>query len=140
STMFDKMLKAVNLYDAELIECNYQLISDNDTIKEAGELKSCSDINPEDYIKKLIQGKGPKAYTCNKLYRKDIIQDIYFSKYNYSEDYLFNIRALIRASNIVTISDQLYMYVQHSQSAVNKEFSVERFDTLSAGVEVLELI
>ncbi len=68
---------------------------------------------------------GISAYSCNKIYRRDII-----SKYvirfredcSFSEDVEFNVKYCLTCNDIVYIKEPLYYYVNNSESLTHKYY------------------
>lgn len=57
----------------------------------------------------------------NKLYKKDLIKDIYFDKeYKIGEDFIFNLQVLERCERITFIEDSYYNYIVNPNSVTNK--------------------
>lgn len=56
------------------------------------------------------------AVVWNKLYRTELIRDIWFNQYLRAEDQDFNLRVYFKATNIAYIDAMLYFYVQRSCS------------------------
>ena len=57
---------------------------------------------------------------CNKLYRRNLVEDIWLEKYDRSQDVDFNIRVYMKVERAVWILRELYFYVQRSTSLAHQ--------------------
>ena len=84
-----------------------------------------SKISPADLIEDIFNAIRFDWQTVvvlwNKLYRAELIRDIWFNQYLIAEDLDFNLRVFTKASNIVYIDAMLYFYMQRSNSKKKKK-------------------
>ena len=57
---------------------------------------------------------------CNKLYRRNLVEDIWLEKYERSQDVDFNIQVYLKVERAVWILRELYFYVQRSTSLAHQ--------------------
>ena len=73
-------------------------------------------------------------YTCNVVYKKEIIEKLFFNENNethyYVEDQDFIIRALLNSHNVGYIDVELVQYVQRKGSIMNSEFNLKRLNKI----------
>ena len=67
----------------------------------------------------------------NKLYKKEILQDIYFIK-TASEDTEFNCRVYQRCNKAILINLPLYNWLQNNNSITHKEFNINNIDIINS--------
>ena len=73
-------------------------------------------------------------YTCNVVYKKEIIDKIFFNENNethyYVEDQDFIIRALLNSNKVGYINLELVQYLQRAGSIMNSEFNLKRLNKI----------
>lgn len=101
-------------------------LSDNCSIKAINSRLSI--LSKDLLIKKLLfpPKKQPDVYIYmwNKLFRKDVIEDLLFNNYSRSEDFDFNLRAFVKIRNAIWIHQPLYYYVQRPSSLIHQADSL----------------
>jgi glycosyltransferase involved in cell wall biosynthesis len=73
-------------------------------------------------------------FTCNVVYKKEIIEKVFFNENNdshyYVEDQDFVIRALLNSHKVGYIDAELIQYVQRKGSIMNSEFDIKRLNKI----------
>lgn len=70
-------------------------------------------------------------YTCNKLYKRELLGDIRFSNVLLVEDFLFNLRAFEKASRVVSIKKAYYHYVQTmANNTLSSKYNPDYFSSM----------
>jgi len=69
-----------------------------------------------------------------KLYKTDLIRDIFFPVGKYHEDVFWTYQAVARAEKISIFDTPCYFYRQRSESIMGNDFSLKRLDALEAKV------
>lgn len=64
----------------------------------------------------------------NKLFKKQLITELFRLDMHYFEDYYFNISYLCNCNKIEFIQDAYYYYVENSQDSLTKNFNEKTFD------------
>lgn len=134
----EKLLKNLQETDADICECevNYTY----------GELCTEADhpqltvFNTEQALRQLIQDGQLHQYVWNKIYRRDMIENIIFPKGKTNEDEFWTYQIFGRAQKVVKISDILYNYYQRDSSIMGTGFSLKRLDALEAKVRRQEYL
>ena len=72
----------------------------------------------EDLIAGLLSSKDDRfyVYMWNKLYRRELIKDIYSRNYARSQDYDVNFRIFLQVEKAILIDNDLYYWFQHCGS------------------------
>lgn len=73
------------------------------------------EIPQEIWISSLITHKINRN-VWNKLYRKELIEDIYNNNFPRAQDFDYNIRVFLKAENVVAIHREMYFWVQRPTS------------------------
>ena len=96
---------------------------DNDTNPP---YNSCGDpetavLSKDDLVQGLfIKGDVPLIYCTNKLYRKDLLEDLWFGDYTRNEDFDFNYRIFLRTGKAFFVDLPLYRWNQRSESLTHQ--------------------
>lgn len=95
--MFEKMLNRAFDTGADIIICD---------------ILKCNSDGTQEYIDSTIQSNYLSAAgsACNKVFRRDIVEDIKFSEGLKYEDFAFSAKVLVNSSEIVYLREALYFY------------------------------
>jgi len=126
-----------NLYNAlisakaDLSICNYKYVDEEGTTIDRrikSPIKDETLTSDEAYERIVGYGYSYYVTAVNKLYKRNIFNNVRFPMGKLHEDE-FTVHHIFSECNTITIiSEVLYMYVQRSDSIMNKSFSVERLD------------
>ena len=106
-------------------------------------LINSSDINLQEFTGKealaaLIDETPLKQTVWNKLYRRNVIENMEFEFGKVHEDEFWTYQVFARAGKIVFIDVELYYYFQRSNSIMGCDFSLERLDAIEGRYRRLE--
>ena len=68
----------------------------------------------------------------NKIYKREIVDQLYFEKGKYNEDEFWTYQVVEKAEKIVQIEDVGYYYFFREDSIINETYSIRRLDALEA--------
>lgn len=117
--ILEKLLKELLLQDAEIAVCNlvYEYEDQREPVKKNYQIREISTVSSREFITWMDQGKYAFCeIVCNKLYRKEIFNDIRFPEGKYHEDEFVFHRLIYPRKRIVCIPEQGYHYWQHTGS------------------------
>lgn len=77
--------------------------------------------------------------TCNKLYPREIIANIFFNNIT-SEDTDFNLRIFLKMQSAFFIESDMYYYVQRESSTVHQRFNKYQINTLDSYYKMYQYI
>lgn len=138
--MLEKLLEKIEQTDSDVSLCNLCVINLNGNQKSTkmpGEmfdkkyLISNYFYNP--VVKELLWGP------YQKLFKKELLQDIRFKRYALGEDILFVFEVLQKINKLSYVDYDGYFYVHREGSAVKSSFSKKRFDYIYATKEIVEI-
>ena len=89
-------------------------------------------FNAEEALENLIDEGILKQTVWNKLYKREVIDDIYFEFGKIHEDEFWTYQIFGKCKKIVYTNEKLYYYLQRSGSIMDKPFSMSRLDALEA--------
>ena len=118
------MYEAINVseeYDIAIIDWKRTDNFDEDTTTRNDD-KKISILSGHEMIYKLFgdeHNMGFAGYMWNKLYRRNVIEQIWQRQFKRLQDFDFNLRVFYNTKSVVHIHEKLYFYVQRPSSLVN---------------------
>lgn len=110
---------------ADLALCTYGNISDYE--RETVEQYAAKTVDSDNILSLMMIDKQYAGYLWNKMFRRDMINDIRFdTKLKYCEDLVFCLKYLEKVSNGVMVPEPLYYYRDNPSGAMNQSFNVNR--------------
>lgn len=136
--MYETLLRAIVENEADIAECGYYVEGPDESVlieKRFDHSVVSGSFNcSKDYVKQI----NTANYNWNKLYKREVLEDVRYSDLAYSEDYILNVKAFYNCEKKVTVVGCYYHYLINEEGAVNKPFSVKKFDMIYAGEEMIE--
>lgn len=130
--MYELLLNKIVLTKADMAVCNYKYVNEqyqsieyrNNNMPIKNEV-----LETDEYLNRLI-GKCGWYYVpaWNKLYCKNIFDNIRFPKGKQHEDEFLIHRIVYECNHIVCLRQSLYNYVQRSSSIMNQKFNPKNMD------------
>ncbi len=124
---YENLIKAIKMEQAEIAVCDMKLYYED--TKTFQITRGCNGKEKIDFI-----DNGLAASACNKLFKREIMEQYPFAEGKVNEDIAVVIPALVKAKKIAYVPDVFYYYVQRDNSIQNSHFSEKRFD-IFAGVD-----
>lgn len=136
---YEYLVNLKNETNSDIIECNFIKVYEDDL-----EIFEFPIKNEEAIITtgnkgalELLMSDDDEISTnsvvvWNKLYKRDLFDDIRFPKGKTHEDQFTTYRLLAKCNKFTTSSRLAYGYFQRKTSIVNKTFNIKRFDTFEA--------
>lgn len=120
--IYTQLMPYFDEYDAAIVHCGYRRI-ESDRIKEVGNSGKVFFFKGDEVVSGLLRGNLFTAGVWNKIYRKNILSEIYFDKkYKMNEDVLFNFYVFKNANNAVYIDKPFYEYrIEETSSCKNAQ-------------------
>ncbi len=129
--MYEKMLSAITEKEADLCICGIRWMNEDGSVFQ--------DVTPSTIKNELIDRNQAFSKLCeegychyvtamNKLYKKEIFTYILFPEGRIYEDEFSIHHIFNRCTRIVTLKDELYYYIQRSDSITHNSLSVKRLD------------
>lgn len=119
------MYEAINIskeYDIAIIDWKRTDNFEEDTTITNNDKKNISILSGQEMIYKLFgddHNMEFAGYMWNKLYRRNLIEQIWQQQYKRLQDFDFNLRVFYNTKSVVHIHNELYYYVQRPTSLVN---------------------
>lgn len=112
--MYEKLLNAIHKYDAEIAICCIKKIRKDKT--EVQDIERNIVYSKQKALYELIVDKNVNSFAWNKLYKKELFQNLRFPKGRVFEDTLFMYQIFEKANRVVHINEPLYYYLRRDDS------------------------
>lgn len=130
----DRLVSVVNQKNADVAECRYIVGYKENDYKKLQDSENIGEILNDNVVELLhstLVSNINSAPVWNKIYKKELLDGVRFlTGNNQSEDLWFNIKIFAKAHKVVRISDELYLYFQHPNSALHKRVSHKDMEIL----------
>lgn len=133
ANMYEVMYKSAVENSADIVQCGHARVSTNGEIITTSSYRNDVIDSPAKAFKEYCIRKNTDNYSWSKLYRRTIIENVWFGNYHYSEDAYFIIQCFLKCKKMVVISDPLYNYVQTPGSACRRPYNLHYEDTIKVG-------
>lgn len=114
-------------------ECGYVVTSGNDADFEMQELKydliTCS---AKDALREHIHDNIFRQIIWNKLYRRNVIEDINFPEGKLIDDEYWTYRVIGKCKKLIHSHSKLYAYRQQDSSVMHRAYSLQRLQAVEA--------
>lgn len=140
-TMIEELHKAIKKENADLSICGIKKIKETEDIEYQTEYK-LKNINEDSYIAlKNMYGTNSILHIVvwNKLYRKNLFNNLRFDEGRIHEDVLIMHKILYQCNKITCISKSLYYYIIRKNSITNKTcFDTKNMDAFYAHLKHID--
>ena len=138
---FEKLFKTLQENTADIAECGF--IEFENHIPHISKSSLTSNHYEEYDTEASIQAylDGPLSVVVwNKLYRKEVLKDIFFPKGKYIDDIFWTYKVFSNSAKTARIAEVLYFYRKHEDSITGRNYSLKRLDALLAWEEMIIFI
>lgn len=112
---FLKVYHSIDTFDSE---------ESNENITVLSSLEALNNLFNEQYVNSVV--------VWNKLYKRNLFKNIEFPKGKVHEDEYTTYKVLFETKKVVCTSQQMYYYLQRSDSIMGNDFNIKRLDKLGA--------
>ena len=128
--MYAQLHNAIITDNSDIAACGVKMVwEDNSQSRMLTKQSKCI-LNKGEAQLALLNESVLKQPVWYKLYRKSIIENIFFEKGKYHEDVFWSFQAIGNASCVSVISYVGYYYWQHSESIMGEKYSLKRLDAV----------
>lgn len=133
--MYKILYESTKKCNLDIAICNYKRVDEhivlhNDEIKEYNKVFKYSNIEALNEL--YTNNRLIFTIVCNKLYKKNIFEDIKFDYGKSDEDEFIAHKILYKGLNIGYIDKELYFYRMRNDSITGSTFNIKRLDKLEA--------
>lgn len=127
---FEKMISRMKEDKSDIVTCGVNWVKDEKIIRK----DTSNDVLLNNHLAmyELLNDRAIKQYVWNKLYKREIVQNVPFEKGRYHEDVFWTYKIIGKAKWISIMSDSFYNYMQRSNSIMGESYSANRLDALDA--------
>lgn len=126
--------------EANIVQCNFRKVKDNEYVDTNSNNYEISTFNTEQALESLIKENPLKQVVWNKLYKKEIFNELRFEVGKVNEDDFFTYQAFAISNKVSNINKELYYYLVRDTSIMGQKFSIKRLDGLEARFRRYEFI
>lgn len=123
--MLHKMVSAGYEHDADIICCNYKQIDENGNVSHLNSTNKQYVLNHEEGLIHFFSKDKIYSQCWTKLYKHQMLIDYHIendSGLRTDEDFIFNIRAFVKAQKTVIVDEPLYEYTHRVNSLAHAYF------------------
>lgn len=135
--MYEKMISACESEKADISVCGRFDIIDGSKIESRYSFQGEKIWTNKEAIKNLLTWNNMDSSACDKLYQRELFQNIRFPFGKYNEDIFTMIKILDQANKIVHIGESKYYYNHRPGSITTMTFSNKHLDMLDASENVM---
>ena len=126
--MYDRML----IDNSDVVSCGVKWVTEEGELLNDVHVQQYDVIETHSAMNEIIIDGKLKQHVWNKLYKRELIEDILFEKGKYHEDVFWSYQIFGRSERVSLMSESFYNYVQRSNSIMGENYSVKRLDGLDA--------
>ena len=123
--MLCKMVTAGYTHNADIICCNYKQIDEQGKISHLNSTNQQYVLNHEEGLIHFFSKNKIYSQCWTKLYKRQMLQDHHIENdpgLRTDEDFIFNIRAFVKAQTTVIVDEPLYVYTHRGNSLAHDYF------------------
>lgn len=125
---------------ADIADCATRLCDEQDNTLFVRGFSQEKVLDTQQAMISLIKESGMYQTVWNKLYKRDVIVNIYFPRGKYNEDDFWTWKVFRNAKNVSVSPKPLYNYLQRKGSIMGNSYSLRRLDELEARFEMLQAL
>lgn len=129
--MFEQLMNICKKYEADISACLVNAVT-YDSYKRKPAVEPKVDVyDSHTAIRKLYEGELPSGFSvCNKIFKRNLFDNLEFPKGRIYEDAAIICRLLDRANKVCCVDLCLYNYLTREASITRIGFSEKRFDII----------
>ena len=136
--MFQKMYEVAKIKNAEIVCCDFSECDEASNIRHVQDSNIIYEYNNYQAISKLLYESYYKCFAWNKLYIKELFDDICYPDGKLYEDIVTTYKLMKKSSKIAYIKTPFYIYRQRNNSITNSKFNMRSYEMLEAIDELID--
>ena len=128
----EKMYNRMLLDNSDVVSCGVKWVTEEGELLNDVHVQQYDVIETHSAMNEIIIDGKLKQHVWNKLYKRELIEDILFEKGKYHEDVFWSYQVFGGAEKVSLMNESFYNYVQRSNSIMGENYSVKRLDALDA--------
>lgn len=139
--MLRTLITCAELHDADVVSCGAKVVENGKVVSEEFGTNTLTVYDSTEAIKFFLIGKHVNIGVWTKLFKKTLLDKIYFSEdRKMNEDKLFIFEALMKVDKFVVHDIAKYIYCKREGSATMRSFDDRWFDALDIADFMLKKI
>lgn len=134
--MYQTLYDAIITTKSDIASCGAKRVwDDGRPACELIEVKNDFMLEQEDAMEALVTSNGLIQTVWNKLYKRDVVEDIMYPVGLIHEDEFWSWRVISRAKRVVVLKESFYNYLQRDNSIMGVGFTKKRLLVVQAKTE-----
>ena len=140
--MYETLLKTIYDYDADIVQFALYRINENNKIIPKHYSGKAEQFDATSAMEELISKRRFNNNVCNKIYKKDLLQGIWFplNMKHSEEETVFNYKVFAKAKKIVYMDIPKYYFTYRKDSITVSKSHLKTIDQVNIYLERLEFI
>lgn len=134
SNMYKILFECINKSNSDIVQCKFKKFKKLDEISIGLDYSGLKikEFNSKQAIIDMIDNNEINVNSWNKLYKKDIFNDIRFPKGKIHEDEFLTYKLLFKSNKISYVDKELYYYYKNDKGIMNGSSLLKRLDRIEA--------
>lgn len=128
----EKMYERMLADDSDVVSSGVKWVTEDGTLLKDITVLQDAVLDTHSAMSEIIVDGQLKQHVWNKLYKRELVEDIPFEKGKYHEDVFWSYQVFGRAKKVSLMKESFYNYVQRSSSIMGAGYSKNRLDALEA--------
>ncbi|MBZ9536856.1 glycosyltransferase [Cytobacillus oceanisediminis] len=138
--MYSLLYESLTESNSDISEVGYMEVSDDYSKSDIIEPFQTTLYDKKTALVSTITDQHCRTYVWNKLYKKELWEDVRFPAGKLFEDAYTTYKVINKVSRLIKLDCKLYYYYQRADSIVNTSFSLKKLDHCSALREMMEFM
>lgn len=131
-TFLERLVCEIEKHNADIVECDFYWIEKGMKGSESIQQGSIFEFDKVQAMREHLTDRMCRQIVWNKLYKKELLQNIWFIEGKTIDDEFWTYRVIGNADKVIHICELLYNYVQHGDSIMHQQYSLKRLQALEA--------
>ena len=129
--MYETLYRQLRESNADLSMCGHYDVFHQIPEKQVSEIKTWQ-LSSEEAIKMVMEAKVLSVTAVNKLYKKELFDQLRFEVGKIAEDAFIMIRLLSQCQKVAATNEKKYYYVHRENSITTQKFSLKFLNVIEA--------
>ena len=138
--MYSDLVKVIIDEGCDILESGYLLIDEHDVLINKCILQNEMNIGANQCLTSYLSNKNSETFLWNKIYKRELFEDIDLPELRYSEDYLWNVLLYSKCKKSVVTEKTYYYYYKNMSGACNNNNYKAKVDGIIAGIKSKEFL
>lgn len=142
--MVELLYKSIQESNADIAVCNYSIVQEGTEVSYTSynaDKLTYELLNRDEAILEQFNEKCTEfTVAWNKLYHRDVFKDVEYPVGKIHEDDYTTYKLIYNSSKVAYIENELYFYLQRTNSIMGESFSINRFNRVIAKKQRLDFL